>query len=81
MSNTVYLILNETTYLGTEQVTTEVVEATLDLQWAMDWLQELAAENEIYVADDADSVVLQGRHGTGVDVDEYYIAEMELRNG
>lgn len=78
MSN-LYLILNETTFHGTDQVTTEVIEATLDLQWAMDWLQDLANENDVYVEDDANSVVLAGQYGTGIEYDEYYIVEMELR--
>lgn len=78
--SSVYLILNETTFHGTDQIVTEVVEATLDLQWALDWIAELAAENGIFAEDDANSVVLQGQYGTGVDVDEYYIAEMGLKN-
>lgn len=81
MSNVVYLILNETTFHATDQVVTEVVEATLDLQYALDWLQGLAVEHDLFVEDDANSVVLSGEHGTGVDVDEYYIVEMELKNG
>ena len=79
MSNTVYLILNETTFHGTDQVTTEVVEATLHLQFALDWLFELAQENDIYSEDDANSVVLPGAYGTGIEADEYYIVEMELK--
>ena len=79
MSNTVYLILNETTFHGTDQVTTEVVEATLDLQVALDWLFDLAQENDIYSEDDANSVVLPGTPGTGIEADEYYIVEMELK--
>lgn len=79
MSNVVYLILNETTFHATDQVVTEVVEATLDLQFALDWLHDLAVKHDVFVEDDANSVVLNGEHGTGVDVDEYYIVEMELK--
>lgn len=77
--SSVYLIINETTFHGTDQVVTEVVEASLSFQWALDYIQELAAENDIFVGPDDDNVILQGEHGTGVDVDEYYIAEMELK--
>ncbi len=79
MSGTVYLILNETTFHGTDQVTTEVVEASLDLQVVLDSIQDIANDNEVYVEDDANSVVLKGEYGTGVDTDEYYIVEMELK--
>lgn len=77
--SSVYLILNETTFHGTDQVTTEVVEASLDLQVMLDWLQDLAEENDIYVEDDANSVVFAGEYGTGIETDEYYIVEMELK--
>jgi hypothetical protein len=81
MSSTVYLILNETTFLGTDQITTEVVEASLDLQAVLDSIQDIAEDSGVYVEDDANSVVLKGSPGTGVDADEYYIVEMELKNG
>ena len=77
--STVYLILNETTFHGTNQVTTEVVEASLDLQVVMNWIADLAEENGIYVEDDANSVILPGFGGTGIETDEYYIVEMELK--
>jgi hypothetical protein len=77
--SSVYLILNETTFHGTDQITTEVVEATMELQVALDWLADLAEEHDIYVEDDANSVVLTGEYGTGIETDEYYIVEMELK--
>lgn len=75
----VYFILNETTFQGTDQVTVEVVSASLDLDRMLDEIQEIARDNEIYVDGDADSVTLPGAHGTSIESDEYYIAEEELK--
>lgn len=74
----VYLILNETTFHGTDQVTTEVLEATLSYQKALDYIAEIALENDIVLTDDA-SVTLAGAYGTGIEADEYYVIEMELK--
>lgn len=77
----VFLILNETTFHGTEQVTTEVTSAHGSLQSALDEIQDIAEELEVVVEPDASSVVVEGEYGTGIETDEYYIIEMELKNG
>lgn len=76
--STVYLILNETTFIGTDQVTTEPVEVYDDLQAAMDWIHELAEDNGVQVEDDANSVYIPPSEG--IETDEYYIIEMELKS-
>jgi hypothetical protein len=73
--STKYLILNETTFIGTDQVTTEPVELYGTLQGAMDWIHELALDNDVVVEDDANSVYIPS--GEGIETDEYYIIEME----
>lgn len=75
----VFLILNETTFHGTDAITTEVTSAHDDLQGAMDEIQDIAEDLEVEVEDDANSVTVDGQHGTGIATDEYYIVEMELR--
>lgn len=72
-----FLILNETTFIGTDQVTTEPVELFDNLQSAMDWLAELAADNDVVIEDDANSVYIPP--AIGMETDEYYIVEMELK--
>ncbi|WAB09300.1 hypothetical protein SEA_STELLA_60 [Streptomyces phage Stella] len=76
--STVYLILNETTFIGTDQVTTEPVEVYDDLQAAMDWIHDLAEDNGVQVEDDANSVYVPPSEG--IETDEYYIIEMELKS-
>lgn len=76
--STVYLILNETTFIGTDQVTTEPVEVYDDLQAAMDWIHDLAEDNGVQVEDDANSVYVPASEG--IETDEYYIIEMELKS-
>jgi hypothetical protein len=76
--STVYLILNETTFIGTDQVTTEPVEVYDNLQGAMDWLAELARDQGVEVEDDANSVYIPPQ--IGMETDEYYIIEMELKS-
>lgn len=76
--STVYLILNETTFLGTDQVTTEPVEVYDNLQGAMDWIHELAQDHDVHVEDDANSVYIPPAEG--IETDEYYIIEMELKS-
>lgn len=76
--STVYLILNETTFIGTDQVTTEPVELYDNLQAAMDWIHELALDNGVQVEDDANSVYVPPTEG--IETDEYYIIEMELKS-
>jgi len=76
--STAYLILNETTFTGTDQVTTEPVELFDNLQGAMDWLAELALDNGVQVEEDANSVYIPPN--IGMESDEYYIVEMELRS-
>lgn len=75
----VYLILNETTFTGTDSVTTEVVAVFETLQSALDDIAEIADDNGVFVEDDANSVVLLGKYGTGIATDEYYIVEIELK--
>ena len=75
--STKYLILNETTFHGTDQVTTEVTSLHASLQGALDAIHELAEELEVEVEDDANSVVVDGVYGTGIETDEYYIIEIE----
>lgn len=76
--STVYLILNETTFIGTDQVTTEPVEVYDNLQGAMDWIHELAQDHDVLVEDDANSVYIPPAEG--IETDEYYIIEMELKS-
>lgn len=76
--STAYLILNETTFIGTDQVTTEPVELYDDLQAAMDWIHDLAEDNGVQVEDDANSVYIPPSEG--IETDEYYIIEMELKS-
>lgn len=78
--STKYLILNETTFHGTDQVTTEVTSLHASLQGAMDAIHDLAEELEVEVEDDANSVVVDGVSGTGIETDEYYIIEIEEKN-
>lgn len=78
--STKYLILNETTFHGTDQVTTEVTSLHASLQGALDAIHELAEELEVEVEDDANSVVVDGVYGTGIETDEYYIIEIEEKN-
>lgn len=75
---TVYLILNETTFFGTDQVTTEPIEVYDNLQGAMDWIHDLAKDNDVEIEDDANSVYVPVRDG--IETDEYYIIEMELKS-
>lgn len=75
---TKYLILNETTFIGTDQVTTEPVELYSNLQGAMDWIHELALDNGVQVEDDANSVYVPPNEG--IETDEYYIIEMEEKD-
>lgn len=75
---TKYLILNETTFIGTDQVTTEPVSLHGTLEGACRWLGELAADNDVYVEPDANSVYIPPN--TGIDTDEYYIVEMEEKD-
>lgn len=76
--STVYLILNETTFIGTDQVTTEPVEVYDNLQGAMDEIHELAQDHDVLVEDDANSVYIPPAEG--IETDEYYIIEMELKS-
>lgn len=73
-----YLILNETTFIGTDQITTEPVELYDNLQGAVDWLADLAMDNGVQIEEDANSVYLPPQ--TGMETDEYYIVEMELKS-
>jgi hypothetical protein len=77
----IYLILNETTFHGTDAITTEVVSpAHPNLQSALDGIQDIAEELEVVIDDDADSVTVEGPSGTGIATDEYYIIEMEMKS-
>lgn len=76
--STMYLILNETTFIGTDQVTTEPVELYDNLQGAMDWIHELALDNGVQVEEDANSVYIPPSEG--IETDEYYIIEMEVKS-
>lgn len=78
--STKYLILNETTFHGTEQVTTEVTSLHASLQGAMDEIHDIAEDLEVEVEDDANSVVVEGAYGTGIETDEYYIIEIEEKD-
>jgi hypothetical protein len=77
---TKYLILNETTFHGTDQVTTEVTSLRGTLQGALDEIHEIAEELGVVVEDDADSVIAVGEYGTGIQSDEYYIVEIEEKD-
>ncbi len=77
----IYLILNETTFHGTDQVTSEIVPPAHDsLQGAMDALNDIATDLDVEVEEDANSVTVNGAYGTGIDTDEYYIIEVELKS-
>ena len=76
--STAYLILNETTFIGTDQVTTEPVELFDNLQGAVDWIHELALDNDVQVEEEANSVYIPPAEG--IETDEYYIIEMELKS-
>lgn len=78
--STKYLILNETTFHGTDQVTTEVTSLHGTLQGAMDAIHDIAEELDVEVEDDANSVVVDGVSGTGIETDEYYIIEIEEKH-
>jgi len=78
--STKYLILNETTFHGTDQVTTEVTSLHASLQGALDAIHDIAKELDVEVEDDADSVVVDGVYGTGIETDEYYMIEIEEKN-
>ena len=73
-----FLILNETTFIGTDQVTTEPASLHETLAGAVDWLSELAYENDVQIEEDANSVYLPPQ--PGMETDEYYIVEMELKS-
>ncbi len=76
----VFIIVNETTFHGTDQVTSEIVPPVYSaLQGALDALHEIAEELDVTVEDDANSVTVSGPYGTGIDTDEYYIIEAELK--
>ncbi len=73
---TKYLVINEATLRGTDTVVTEFVRLHATLQGALDYIHELAAEHDVFVEDDADSVYLPSDYGH-IESDEYYIAEIE----
>lgn len=76
--STAYLILNETTFIGTDQISTEPVSLHATLEGAVKWLADLAADNDVYIEPDANSVYIPPN--TGIDTDEYYIVEMEMND-
>lgn len=76
--STVYLILNETAFIGYDQVTTEPVGVYDNLQGAMDWIHDLAQEHSVHVEDDDNSVYIPPAEG--IETDEYYIIEMEMKS-
>lgn len=78
MSVPAFLILNETTFIGTNQVTTEPVSLHETLTGAVEWLAELASDNDVLIDEDANSVYLPPQ--IGMESDEYYIVEMELKD-
>lgn len=75
-----YLVLNETTFLGTDQVSTEPVSLHGTLAGAVDWLATKAEDNGVDIEDDANSVYIPAPPGSGIDTDEYYIVEMEMKD-
>ncbi len=78
--SSVFIILNETTFHGTEQVTSEIVPPVyFSLQGAMDALHDIAEGMDAVIEEDADSVMVSGSYGTGIDTDEYYIIEAEVK--
>lgn len=77
---TKFLILNETTFHGTDMVTTEVTSLHATLQGAMDAVHDIAQDLGVEVEDDANSVVVKGDYGTGIEDDEYYIIEIEEKD-
>ena len=72
---TKYLILNETTFIGTDQISTEPVSLHSTLDGACGWLADLAEEHDVFIEDDANSIYIPP--ATGIETDEYYIVEME----
>lgn len=76
--STKYLILNETTFIGTDQISTEPVSLHATLQGAMDWLHDLAVDNDVFIEEDANSVYIPPAEG--IETDEYYIIEMEEKD-
>lgn len=74
-----YLILNEVTFRGTDQIATEPVSLHATLQGAMDWLHDLADDNGLIVEPDADSIYVPPL-SDHIQSDEYYIIEMELND-
>lgn len=78
MSDTFYIIINETTFRATDNISTEVLpEGYTSLQRAVDFIHELADEYGVYVEDDADSVYLPPS-AEYITSDEYYIAEVSI---
>lgn len=77
---TKYLILNETTFHGVDQVTTEVTSLHATLQGALDAVHDIAEDLGVEVEEDANSVVALGEYGTGIQTDEYYIVEIEEKD-
>lgn len=79
MSDTIYLILNESTFANTDNVVTEVVAAFSTLGSATNYIHTLADEFGVFVEDDANSVYLPPEQAY-IMSDEYYIVEMELND-
>lgn len=75
-----YLVLNETTFVSTDQVTTEPASLHETLSGAVNWLAELAEKHDVEIEDDANSVYIPAPSGSGIETDEYYIIEMELKD-
>jgi hypothetical protein len=75
-----YLILNETTFVSTDQVTTEAASLHETLAGATNWLAEKAERHGVDIEDDASSVYIPAPPGTGIETDEYYIVEMEMKD-
>ncbi|AUG87425.1 hypothetical protein SEA_TREAT_57 [Streptomyces phage Treat] len=75
-----YLVLNETTFVSTDQVTTEPSSLHETLSGAVKWLAELAEQHGVDVEEDANSVYIPAPPGSGIETDEYYIIEMELKD-
>lgn len=75
-----YLVLNETTFYGTNQVSTEASSLHATLAGAVDWLATLAEQHGVDIEDDANSVYIPAPSGSGIETDEYYIIEMELKD-
>ncbi|AUG87553.1 hypothetical protein SEA_TORITOKI_57 [Streptomyces phage ToriToki] len=75
-----YLVLNETTFVSTDQVTTEASSLHATLGGAVKWLADKAEEYGVDVEEDANSVYIPAPPGSGIETDEYYIVEMELKD-